>query len=129
MTKPGTVIPMVRCEHNPELMAAINGLRDEYERAHQSALDWKATWEQTQDKLTIANTTRRNLHHLLYETRRVLRVIQTAVRGDEHSQCHDIRAWLDEHDIYNGDISGPARLVEMAIAAVLAQGEAPNGQA
>ncbi len=62
--EPGTVIPMVRCEHNPELMAAINGLRDEYERAHQSALDWKATWEQTQDKLTEARLV---LKHVLSE--------------------------------------------------------------
>lgn len=33
--EPGTVIPMVRCEHNPELMAAINGLRAEVERLTQ----------------------------------------------------------------------------------------------
>lgn len=40
----------------------------ERDKAHQSAIDWRATWEATQDTLTIANTTQRNLRDVLRET-------------------------------------------------------------
>ena len=48
-----------RDEYCPEceidrLRAALATAEAERDRAHQSALDWKATWEQTQDALTEA---------------------------------------------------------------------------
>lgn len=50
-----------RDEYCPEceidrLRAALATAQAERDRAHQSALDWKATWEQTQDALTEARS-------------------------------------------------------------------------
>ncbi len=41
-----------------------------------------------------------------------LRVIHTTVRGDEKSECWTIRKWLDERNLFHGDIQGTRRLVE-----------------
>jgi hypothetical protein len=41
-----------------------------------------------------------------------LKVIHTAARGDEKRQCWAIRKWLDDRDIFNGDIQGADRLIE-----------------
>ena len=38
--------------------------------------------------------------------REALRVIHSAVRGDEKAQHLDARAWLDARGIYNGDLDG-----------------------
>lgn len=47
-----------------------------------------------------------------------LEAIYTAVRGDEKSECWTIRKWLDERDIFNDDIQGTERLIEMTCRAV-----------
>lgn len=43
-----------------------------------------------------------------------LRAILTAVRGDEKSECWTLRKWLDDHDVFNDDIQGRIRLIELA---------------
>lgn len=61
----------------------------ERDKAHQSAIDWRATWETTQDTLTIANTTQRNLRDVLRETQ----AERDALRKDVafHADCRPNR--------------------------------------
>lgn len=54
------------------------------------------------------------------DLREVLKVILTAIRGDEKSHCWAIRKWLDKRGIFNGDIGGTDRLIEEACKAALA---------
>lgn len=48
-----------------------------------------------------------------------LLVILAAVRGDEKSSCWPIRKWLDDRDIFNGDLGSVDRLVEEVCKALL----------
>lgn len=48
-----------------------------------------------------------------------LAAIKTAVRGDEKSECWTIRKWLDEHDVFNDDLSSVERLVDAVVDAIL----------
>lgn len=91
-----------RDEYCPEceidrLRAALATAQAERDRAHQSALDWKATWEQTQDALT--------------EARRVLREV-------EHVACK-----LEGECPYCGQLKERGHEPGCALAAVLAQEE------
>lgn len=70
---------------------------------------------QSEEKETIAS-----LRARLLTLEQTLRVIQQAMRGDEQAQCWTIRKWLDERDIFNGDIQGRDRLVYEACKAALA---------
>ena len=64
-----------------------------------------------------------NVAALTYERdqlRAAVTTILTAVRDDEKGECWTIRRYLDERDIFNDDIQGSDRLVELACAHVLA---------
>jgi len=51
--------------------------------------------------------------------RAAVTAIYTAVRDDEKGECWTIRRYLDERDIFNDDIQGSDRLVELACEHVL----------
>lgn len=68
--------------------------------------------DQLQKELESAkqlNTTRA-LH--ITALRQALRVIHAAIRTDEKGTCNPIRKYLDDRGIYNGNLSGAARLAE-----------------
>ncbi len=50
-----------------------------------------------------------------------LKVIHTAVRGDEKSESWSIRKWLDERSVFNGDINGRQALVEAVCVFAIAK--------
>lgn len=53
------------------------------------------------------------------ELREALEAIYTSARGDEKGQGWAIRKFLDDRDIFNDDIQGTKRLIEMACKHVL----------
>lgn len=57
------------------------------------------------------------------ETLEALKVILSAVRGDEKSECWTIRKFLDDRGVFNDDIGGAARLIEEVCKLVLARAE------
>jgi hypothetical protein len=48
-----------------------------------------------------------------------LEAIYAGARGDEHGEYWTLRKWLDDRDIYNGDISSGKRLTEEVCKAAL----------
>jgi len=58
--------------------------------------------------------------------RAAVTAIHTAVRDDEKGECWTIRRYLDERDIFNDDIQGSDRLVELACEHVLKAATQPT---
>lgn len=96
---------------NAKLMAREAEAIDRFNRAEQAQAEaekWRRAWlEETKetDKLEHAKAQ-------LAALTAALRVIHTAVRGDEKSECWTIRKWLDERDVFNDDLGSVERLIE-----------------
>lgn len=71
------------------------------------------------DTLSLLRRVRARLKELEAKPELVaIRVLHTAVRGDEHRSWWPVREWLDKQGIYNGDLSNN-RLTELVCKTVL----------
>ena len=60
--------------------------------------------------------------------RRALKAILTTTRGDEKSQCWEIRKFLDANGIYNDDLGSNERLIAEACRLALNASRSKKGQ-
>ncbi len=111
--------------------AVIVTLRAELDEALASREHWircrndvEASYRERNEELIAVIATLRARNTEFHDA---IRVLHTAVRGDEHSQWWSIRKWMDERDIFNDDLGSLERLVEAVCKRLLTgQPDAPS---